>query len=71
MGAMMSGYFGVTLVLLGARTLTGTWNEADDSLSLAFFWIAVPAYLTWGLGLVAAALAYHRVTGPHCRECGQ
>jgi hypothetical protein len=70
-GGMMTGYFGVTLVWLGAETLTGTWDQGDGSLPLAFFWIAVPAYLTWGLGLVGAALGYYRVTRPRCRECGQ
>lgn len=70
-GGLMTAYFGVTIVHLAAETLTGTWDPVSDSLPLAFFWVAVPAYLVWGIGLGAAALAYHQVTRPPCRECGR
>jgi hypothetical protein len=70
-GGLMTVYFGFTLVKITAETLTGTWDAGSDSLPLAFFWVAVPAYLVWGLGLAAAALGYHQVTRPRCRVCGQ
>ena len=67
----MTAYFGFTFVMLAVGTVTGTWDGGDSSLSLGFFWVAVPAYLTWGLGLGAAAVGYYRVTRPRCRMCGQ
>ena len=64
-------YFGVATVKLAAETLSGTWGPSAGSLPLAFFWVAIPAYLVWGIGLGAAALAYHQVTRPPCRVCGR
>jgi hypothetical protein len=69
-GGGMTAYFGVSTVLLAAETLSGTWDRGDG-LPLAFFWVAVPAYLAWGLGLAAAALGYYQVTRPRCRACGR
>jgi hypothetical protein len=70
---LMTVYFGVSLVQLAAQTLSGTWDQIAGSLSLPlwFFWVAMPAYVVWGLGLGAAALAYYQVTRPTCRVCGQ
>jgi hypothetical protein len=71
LGAGMTAYFGVTMVMLAAQTLTGTWEHRGfGSEPLWFWWVAVPAYLAWGLGLGAAALAYRRATRPPCRTCG-
>lgn len=70
-GGAMTAYFGFTLVMLAVQTLTGTAGRLTGSFPVAFFWVAVPAYFTWGLGLLAAALAYYRVTRPVCRACGQ
>lgn len=70
LGIGMTTYFGLTLVMIAAQTLTGTWQPGDGSLPLWFFWVAVPAYLVWGLGLAVAALAYLRATRPPCRFCG-
>ena len=64
-------YFGVATVKLAAETLSGTWGPRAGSLPLGFFWVAIPAYLVWGIGLGAAALAYHQVTRPPCRVCGR
>jgi hypothetical protein len=69
LGAGMTAYFGITIVKLAAETLTGTWDQVFDGYPLWFFWLAVPAYLIWGLGLGIAALAYHRLTRPVCPVC--
>lgn len=71
LGAGMTAYFGVTLVKLAAGTVTGTWAHGAGSYPLWFFWVSVPAYLIWGLGLGAGALAYRRATRPPCRTCGR
>jgi len=70
-GVGLTAYFGMTTVRLAVQTLDGTWEQGGGSLPLSFFWVAVPAYLTWGVGLVAAALSYHRATRPVCRTCGR
>ncbi len=70
-GGLMTVYFGITLMKLTADTLSGASRGSFASLPLAFFWVAVPAYLVWGIGLGAAALAYYRLTRPMCRVCGQ
>jgi hypothetical protein len=70
LGAGMSAYFGFTLVTVVVDTLTGT-DPGDGSLPLWFFWVAVPGYLVWGLGLGAAALAYRQLTRPVCDVCGR
>jgi hypothetical protein len=67
----LTAYFGVTLVTLAAATLNGTSVQMIDSLPLAFFWVAVPAYFVWGVGLGAAALGYYQVTRPRCQACGR
>jgi hypothetical protein len=62
-------YFGFTLAVIGVETVTGSWEAGPDALPLAFFWVAVPAYLAWGVGLGVAAFGYHRATRPPCRAC--
>ena len=70
LGVGMTAYFGVTLIKITAETLTGAWQLTAGSEPLWFFWIAVPAYFLWGVGLGVAALAYGRATRPPCRFCG-
>lgn len=69
-GVGMTAYFGVSLVRLAVQTVTGTWEQGAGSDPAWFYWVAIPAYLAWGLGLGAAALAYRRATRPPCRTCG-
>jgi hypothetical protein len=66
----MTAYFGVSLVKLAIDTFNGTWNGGEDPLPLAFFWVAVPAYLAWGVGLGTTAVGYYTLTRPTCRACG-
>jgi len=59
-------------VRLTAETVVGTWaRHGFGSYPLWFYWATVPAYLAWGLGLAAAALAYRRATRPPCWTCGR
>jgi hypothetical protein len=71
LGAGMTAYFGVSMVRLAVQTVTGTWEQGAGSDPLWFYWVAIPAYLAWGLGLGGAALAYRRATRPPCRTCGR
>ncbi len=72
LGAGMTAYFGATIVRLTAETVAGTWaRHGFGSYPLWFYWATVPAYLAWGLGLGAAALAYRRATRPPCWTCGR
>lgn len=68
---LMTVYFGLTLVKVIADTLSGAWRHSFDPFPLAFFWVAVPAYWVWGLGLGAAAIAYYQRTRPVCGVCGR
>ena len=68
---LMTVYFGLTLVKVTADTLSGAWRHSFRPFPLAFFWVAVPAYWVWGLGLGAAAIAYYQRTRPVCRVCGR
>jgi len=70
-GGLMTVYFGITLVKVATDTLSGAWHQSLAPFPLAFFWVAVPAYLVWGLGLGVAAFSYYRVTRPTCRVCSR
>lgn len=71
LGVGMTAYFGVTMVNLVVDTARGTWEQGAGSFPLWFFWVAVPGYLAWGLGLGVAALAYRRMTRLPCGTCGR
>ncbi|SHN47624.1 hypothetical protein [Cryptosporangium aurantiacum] len=64
-------YFGVGLVQLSVETITGTWDPGDGALPLWFYWIAIPAYLLWGIGLLVATVAFQRRTRRPCPACGR
>jgi len=70
-GGLMTVYFGFTMVKVAEDTLSGGWHQSFGPFPVAFFWVAVPAYLIWGLGLDIAALAYNQITRPPCRVCGR
>lgn len=67
-------YFGVVFVQMVFERVNGR-NPFPPSGGLdlpeAFFWVAVPAYLLWGLGMGVAALDYAVRTRPPCRACGR
>jgi len=53
----LTTYFGISLAQLTVETATGRFD--GGSLPLAFYWVAIPAYVVWGLGLGVAALRRH------------
>lgn len=61
-------YFGTSLAQLVADP--AGWTTGYD-LPLGFFWVAIPAYLLWGLGLAAGTVWYRQRTRPQCRRCGR
>jgi hypothetical protein len=70
-GGLMTTYFGASVVILAVETVTGTWGSGGGDLPLGFFWVAVPAYLTWGIGLAVAAIGYFKITRRPCPACGR
>ncbi|PSL05866.1 hypothetical protein CLV30_10317 [Haloactinopolyspora alba] len=67
-------YFGFVQVQMVLERLAGRnpFPPGDGvALPEAFFWVAVPAYLTWGVGLGVAALGYHRRTKRRCPVCAR
>lgn len=70
-GPLITVYFGFTLTIITIGTITGREHEIFGPFPAAFFWVAVPGYLVWGIGLTSAAVAYHRVTRPACKICGR
>ena len=71
LGVTMAAYFGTMTVMMVLDRLAGR-NPFPSSpgmdLPEAFFWVSVPAYLVWGIGLVIGTLSYARVTAPARRE---
>ncbi|MBF9132580.1 hypothetical protein I0C86_27035 [Plantactinospora sp. S1510] len=62
LGVGLTVYFGVGTGQLAVETVTGSWDPGDGTYPLWFFWVAMPAYLAWGLGLTAASGAYRWLT---------
>jgi hypothetical protein len=63
-GVGMTSYFGVTLAGLVSD------GVPTESYPPAFWWVTVPAYFVWGVGLCVALASYWRITRPPCRTCG-
>ncbi|WP_427886029.1 hypothetical protein ACQHIV_26205 [Kribbella sp. GL6] len=61
-GCGMSAYFGVGLIQMIANVVQGKAVYGDVGLPDSFFWVAVPAYLLWGAGLVVATRGYQFAT---------
>ncbi|MCP2342506.1 hypothetical protein [Actinomadura rupiterrae] len=80
-GAAISGglvvYFGLMLVEMVVQRAQGhnPFPESDGPKGLhlpeSFFWVAVPSYWIWGVGMACASIAYYRLTRPGCRRCGR
>ncbi|GIG64198.1 hypothetical protein [Phytomonospora endophytica] len=62
-------YFGIALSQMAVSTATGDFD--GGTLPAAFYWVAVPAYWAWGLGMGAASVAYFQLTRPACAACGR
>jgi hypothetical protein len=71
LGAGITAYFGVGLLQMLADAVRNESPFGEIDLPEAFFWVAVPAYLVWGAGLLAATYGYHLRTRKPCRQCGR
>lgn len=67
LGVAMVAYFGMMTVQMVIERMQGR-NPFPPSGGLglpeAFFWVSVPAYLIWGVGLVICTISYARITAP-------
>ncbi|MFC6161115.1 hypothetical protein [Kribbella jiaozuonensis] len=61
-GVGMTAYFGVGLIQMIVAVAQGKPPYDDVGLPDAFFWVAVPAYVVWGAGLVLATRGYQFAT---------
>jgi hypothetical protein len=71
LGAGITAYFGVGLLQMIAETLQGKVAFDGIDLPQSFFWVAVPAYFVWGVGLAVATYAYYLRTRKPCGRCGR
>ena len=71
LGIGITAYFGVGLIQMITASLRGEPIFGDIALPGAFFWVAVPAYLIWGVGLTAATYAFRLRTRGPCKACGR
>ncbi len=71
LSTLMVPYFSITLLKMITDTLSGKADQSLTPFPPAFFWVAVPAYLAWGIGLGIAAISYYRMTRPKCLICGR
>lgn len=69
-GGGVTAYFGVGSIQLLVGAVRGD-SVAFAGLPAWFFWVAVPAYVVWGAGLLLATVAYARTTRRPCRGCGR
>ncbi|GAA2830593.1 hypothetical protein [Kribbella solani] len=70
LGVGITAYFGVGLVQMITAAVQGDPVYADVGLPDSFFWVAVPAYVAWGAGLVIATRGYQlgrqKTIDPEC-----
>ncbi|MGW1346973.1 hypothetical protein ACWCOV_38385 [Kribbella sp. NPDC002412] len=59
LGGGITAYFGVGLLQMIVAAVQGKPVYGDIGLPDAFFWVAVPAYLVWGVGLATATYGFH------------
>ncbi|QNE19374.1 hypothetical protein F1D05_17440 [Kribbella qitaiheensis] len=71
LGAGITAYFGAGLIQMIVEALRGERAFAGSDLPTAFFWVAVPCYLVWGLGLATATYGYYTRTRKPCKGCGR
>ncbi|TDO54342.1 hypothetical protein EV643_101124 [Kribbella sp. VKM Ac-2527] len=71
LGAGITAYFGVGLIQMIVAAVQGKAVYGDMGLPDSFFWVAVPSYFVWGLGLAAAAYGYYLRTRKPCKGCGR
>lgn len=71
LGAGITAYFGVGLIQMVTAAVQGKPVYGETTLPDTFFWVSVPAYLVWGLGLAAAAYGYFLRTRKPCKSCGR
>jgi hypothetical protein len=71
LGAGITAYFGAGLIQMIVATLKGGPVYGDTTLPDSFFWVAVPAYLCWGVGLAVATYGYYLRTRKPCKACGR
>jgi hypothetical protein len=71
LGAGITAYFGVGLIQMIVAAVQGEAVYGDMGLPDSFFWVAVPSYFVWGLGLAVAADGYYLRTRKHCKGCGR
>jgi hypothetical protein len=71
LGTGITAYFGVGLVQMIAAAVQGHPVYDGTGLPDSFFWVAVPAYLVWGLGLTVATYGYYLRTRKPCKYCGR
>jgi hypothetical protein len=61
-GVGMTAYFGVGPIQMIVAAVQGRPVYGDVGLPDAFFWVAVPAYVVWGVGLILATRGYQFAT---------
>lgn len=71
LGVTMASYFGTATVQMIIDRLQGRSPfppAGGVELPEAFFWVSVPAYLVWGIGLVVTTFSYARLTSAEPRR---
>ena len=69
LGVALVAYFGMATATMVIEGFGGrspfVGSDGGSDLPDAFYWVSVPAYLLWGIGLVICTLSYARITAPH------